>query len=119
MKCESEQYRYARVEGYRITLTALEERFTDRAINLEEMELAVAALLAKETLCAPWRTSEAERAGCRDGMRLAAHEFLSQYREAIRNLRLNRSWAGSSHSPQRAGVENGHPPDCPDTSGKS
>ena len=25
----------------------------------------------------------AERAGCREGMRLAAHEFLSQYREAI------------------------------------
>ena len=89
MKCESEQYRYARVEGYRITLTALEGRFTDKAINLEEMKLAVAVLLAKETICAPWRTSEAERAGCREGMRLAAREFLSQYREAMRNFRLS------------------------------
>jgi hypothetical protein len=89
MKCESEQYRYARVEGYRITLTALEERFTDRAINLEEMELAVMEQLAEEALCAPWRTSETERAGCREGMRLAALQFLSQYREAIGNLSLN------------------------------
>ncbi len=90
MKCESEQYRYARVEGYRITVTALEGRFTDKAINLEEMKLAVAVLLAKETICTPWRTSEAERAGCREGMRLAAREFLSQYREAMRNFRLSR-----------------------------
>ena len=90
MNRESEQYRFARIEGYRITLTHLEERFKDRAVNLEEMEMAVAEQLAKKTLCAPWRTSETERAGCREGMHLAAHEFLSQYREAIRNLKLNR-----------------------------
>jgi len=90
MHLESEQYRFARVEGYIITLARLQEQFEDTAVNLEEMETAVAGQLAKENLCAPWRTSETERAGCREGMRLAAHEFLSQYREAIRNLRLNR-----------------------------
>jgi len=58
-------------------------------VNLEEMEAAVAEQLAKENLCAPWRTSETERAGCREGMRLAAFQFLSQYREAMRNLRLS------------------------------
>ena len=73
-----------------ITLARLEEQFKDRAVNLEEMEAAVAEQLAKETLCAPWRTSETERAGCREGMRLAALQFLSQYREAMRNLRLSR-----------------------------
>jgi hypothetical protein len=29
------------------------------------MEADVAEQLAKETLCAPWRASETERAGCR------------------------------------------------------
>ena len=87
---ESEQYRFARIEGYRITLTLLEERFKDRAVNLEKMEVAVIEQLAKENLCAPRRTSETERAGCRAGMRLAAIQFLSQYRELLRNLSLNR-----------------------------
>jgi hypothetical protein len=64
-------------------------KFGDIAVNLEEMEAGAVEQLAKEDLCAPWRTSETERSGCREGMRLAAHEFLSQYREAIRKLRLN------------------------------
>lgn len=90
MHRESEPYRFARVEGYIITLARLQEQFEDTAVNLEEMEAAVARELTKENLCAPWRTSEAERAGCREGMRLAGLQFLSQYREAIRNLSLNR-----------------------------
>ena len=48
MNRESEQYRFARIEGYRITLARLEEQFKDRAVNLEEMEAAVAEQLAKE-----------------------------------------------------------------------
>jgi len=76
---ESEEYRFARIEGYRITLTRLEEQFKDRAINLEKMEAAVIEQLAKENLCAPWRTSETERAGYRAGI-----QFLSQYWEAMR-----------------------------------
>jgi hypothetical protein len=89
MKRESEQYRYARIEGYRITLAHLEDQFRDAAVNLEQMEATVVKQLAEETLCAPWRTSERERAGCREGMRLAALQFLSQYRKAIGNLSLN------------------------------
>ena len=87
MHRESEQYHFARIEGYRITLAHLEDQFREAAVNLDQMEAAVAEQLAKETLCAPWRTSETERAGCREGMRLAAREFLSQYREALRNFR--------------------------------
>lgn len=89
MNCKSEQYRFARIEGYCITLIRLEEQFKDRAVNFEKMVAAVREQLAKENLCAPWRTSETERAGCRAGMRLAGIHFLSQYREALRNLRLN------------------------------
>lgn len=87
---KSEQYRFARIEGYRITLICLEEQFKDRAVNLNEMEAVVIEQLAKENQCAPWRRSETERAGCREGMRLAAIEFLSQYREALRNLTSHR-----------------------------
>ena len=90
MNRESEQYSFARIEGYFITLARIEEQFKDTAVNLEQMEAAVARQLAKENLCAPWRTSESERAGCREGMRRAAHQFLSQYREALRDLRLKR-----------------------------
>jgi hypothetical protein len=81
--------RFARIEGYRITLTRLEEQFKDRAVNLEKIDTAAIEQLAKANLCAPWRTSEPERAGCRAGMRLAAFKFLSRYPEAIRNLGLN------------------------------
>jgi hypothetical protein len=90
MDRDFELYRFARIEGYIITLARLQEQFEDTAVNLEEMEAAVVRQLAKENLCAPWRTSETDRAGCREGMRLAAHQFLSQYREALRDLRLNR-----------------------------
>jgi hypothetical protein len=89
MHRESEQFRFARIEGYIIMLARLQVKFEDRAVNLEEMEASVVEQLAKENLCAPWRTSETERAGCREGMRLAALQFLTQYREAMRNLRLN------------------------------
>jgi hypothetical protein len=88
MNRESEQYRFARIEGYRMTLRSLEERFKDSAVNVEEMEAAVAEQLSNRTLCAPWRSSEAERAGCHEGMRLAAVQFLSQYRDAIRSLEV-------------------------------
>jgi len=75
MHRESEQYRFALIEGYRITLSRLEEQFKDKAVNLEEMETAVANQLSKKALCAPWRRSEAEREGCLEGMRLAANVF--------------------------------------------
>ena len=85
MNRESEQYRFARVEGYQTTLAHLEEQFRDRAVDLGEMEAAVAEHLRQEWLCAPWRKSETERAGCREGMRLAGLQFLSQYREVLLN----------------------------------
>jgi hypothetical protein len=91
MNRESEQYRFARVEAYHTTLANLEKQFSVRAVSLEEMETAVAEQLAKERLCVPWRKSEDERAACRDGMRLAALQFLSQYQEALELLGMQRS----------------------------
>jgi len=85
---ESEHYRFARLEAYHAELAHLKEQFRDRAVNLGEMEAAVAEHLRQEWLCAPWRKSENERAGCREGMRLAGLQFLSQYREAAQHLGL-------------------------------
>ena len=90
MNRESEQYRFARLEAYHATLAHLEEQFRDKAVNLEEMEAAFAEHLGPEWLCAPWRKSANERAGCREGMRLAGLQFLSQYREAIEFLSMHR-----------------------------
>ena len=91
MNRKSEQYRFARIEGYRITLMRLEEQFKDSAVNLEKMEAAVSEQLAKENLCASWRRTDVERAGCREGMRIAAAQFLSQYREVIKHLTVSRT----------------------------
>ena len=53
MNRESEQYRFARIEGYIIMLARLQEQFEDTTLNLEEMEAAVTRQLAKEnSLCA-------------------------------------------------------------------
>lgn len=76
MNRELPQYRLARIEGYRITRARLEQQFSDRAIDVQEVEEAVAAEIKAESLCAPWRRSEIERAGCREGVRRAALEFL-------------------------------------------
>jgi hypothetical protein len=86
MNRESEEYRFARIEAYRITLARLGNQFCDKAVNLEKIQEFAASELANEADCAPWRQSETERAGCREGMQVAAAEFLLQYREAMRNL---------------------------------
>jgi hypothetical protein len=89
MNRESEEYRLARIEAYRITLARLGNQFCDKAVNLEKMQEFAASELANEAHCAPWRQSETERAGCREGMRIAAAEFLSQYQKAMRDLILS------------------------------
>lgn len=86
MNHESEEYRFARIEAYCITLARLGSQFCDKAVNLDQMQEFAASELAKEAHCAPWRQSETERAGCREGMRLAVIQFLTQYREIMRGL---------------------------------
>jgi hypothetical protein len=47
MNREPEEYRFARIEGYRITLAGLENPFRDKAVKLEEMEAVAAEYLWK------------------------------------------------------------------------
>ena len=86
MNREMEQYRFARIEGYRITHARLQEQFVDKGISFEALECAVALELAATLPCAPWRKSEIEQVACREGMRLAALEFFWENHQAMRHV---------------------------------
>jgi hypothetical protein len=85
---EFQQHRLARIEGYNITRALLQSRFANGIGDPGEFEKAIAAQLAMPpTTIAAWRQSEMERAGCREGMRLAALEFYWEHREETRLAR--------------------------------
>ncbi len=88
MNHELQQYRFARIEAEKITRARLDAQLNSRVTNADELENAIAQLLAAETpTCVPWRRSEIEQSGCRDGIRLAALEFFWSRRREL--LRLN------------------------------
>lgn len=80
MNQELQQYRFARIEAQNITRARLEAQFRDGIINLEELEQAIERQLTTEPTCTPWRKSEVEQDGCREGMRIAALEFYWTHR---------------------------------------
>lgn len=80
MSRELQQYRLARIEAQNITRARLEAQFKDGIGSLEEPEKAIKQLLMAEPTCTPWRQSEAEQAGSRDGMQMAALEFYWAHR---------------------------------------
>jgi hypothetical protein len=75
MNREYQQYRFARIEAKAITRARLEAQFNEGTGGLEEAEKAIEQLITMEATCTPWRQSEVEKAGSRDGTRLAALEF--------------------------------------------
>jgi len=83
MDHEFRQYRFARIEGEKITRARLEARFKDGIPSLEEFEKAIREHMTTEPTCTPWRKSEAEHAGCREGMRMAALEFYWECRNLV------------------------------------
>ena len=48
--------------------------------GLDEVEKAIKQLIMTEPTCTPWRQSEVERAGSRDGTRMATLEFYWAHR---------------------------------------
>ena len=80
MDREFQQYRFARIEAQNITRTRLEAQFKDETGGLEQIEKAIEQLIMTEPTCTPWRQSEVERAGFRDGTRMAALEFYWAHR---------------------------------------
>ena len=92
MNPEFQQYRFARIEGHNITRARLEAQFKDGIADLDELERAIAQQLTVEPAsCAPWRKSEIEQSGCRDGRRMAALEFYWSHRQELRRVSLNNS----------------------------
>ena len=80
MNRKFQQYRFAHIEAQNITKARLEAQFKDGIGGLEEVEKAIEQLIMAESTCTPWRTSEVERAGSRDGTRMAALEFYWAHR---------------------------------------
>ena len=95
MNREFEQYRFARIEGRNVTRARLQSQFQDGINDLDELEKAIALELTMETPCTPWRKSEIEQIGCREGTRLAIHEFFGELRRQIAIVALD------SNSPPR------------------
>jgi hypothetical protein len=80
MNREFQQYRLARIEAHSITRTRLEAQFKDGISGLEVVEKAIEQLITTGTMCTPWRQSEVEHAGSRDGRQMAALEFYWAHR---------------------------------------
>ena len=92
MNAEFQRYRFARIEGHNITRARLEAQFKDGITNLDELEELIAQQLTEEpTNCAPWRKSEIEQAGYREGMHMAALEFFWSRRQELRRASLDNS----------------------------
>ena len=92
MNAEFQQYRFARIEGHNITRARLEAQFKDGITNLNELDDVIAQqLTAEPTNCAPWRKSEIEQTGYREGMHLTALEFFWSHRQELRCADRNNS----------------------------
>jgi hypothetical protein len=88
MNSDFQQYRFARIEGHNITRTRLEAQFRNGIADLDELENAIAKQLAAEpTNCAPWRKTEIEQTGCREGIWMAALEFYWSRRQELRRCK--------------------------------
>ena len=83
-----QEYRFSWIEAQNITRARLEAQFKDGIGNLEEIEKAIEQLITPEPTCVPWRTSEIEQAGSRDGTRTAALKFYWAYRRRAISDRL-------------------------------
>ena len=80
MNRQFREYRFARIEAEKITRARLEAQFKDGTSDPEELQKAIEQLLATEETCTPWRNSELEQTGSRDGTRMAALEFYWAHR---------------------------------------
>lgn len=90
MNPDFQQYRFARIEGHNITRARLETQFRNGITDLEELESAIAnQLIAEPANCVPWRRTEVEQVGFREGIRMAALEFYWSRRQELRRASQN------------------------------
>jgi hypothetical protein len=84
MNREFQQYRFAWIEAHNIARARLESQFKDKQDDFTKLESAIERELAEPNNCVPWRTSDVEQMGCRDGARLAALEFFWAHHRDLR-----------------------------------
>jgi hypothetical protein len=76
MNQDLQSYRFARIDAYNIARARLAEHFKEGITDIEAFEATIAHELAMRPAdCAPWCTSQVEKMGFLDGVRLAALEF--------------------------------------------
>ena len=83
MEGEFQRYRFARIEAQNITKARLETQFKNTVTEIEALERTIQRLLTSEVSSTPWRNSEIENAGSRDGTRMAALEFYWTHRRRL------------------------------------
>jgi len=83
MKREFKQYRFAWIEANNIARARLESQFKDKLDDFAKLERAIERELAEATKGVPWRKSEVEQRGSRDGARMAALEFFWAHRQEL------------------------------------
>ena len=83
MNQQFREYRFARIEAEKITRARLEAQFEAGINDSEQFEKTIEQLLTIETTCTPWRNSELEQVGSRDGTRMAALEFYWTHRRRL------------------------------------
>ena len=77
-------YRFALIEAKNITRSRLEAEFRDGIASASALKNAIERQLTTEQSCTPWRVTEAERRGSKDGARMAALEFYWEHRHGFR-----------------------------------
>ena len=98
MNRELQQYRFAWIEGNNIARARLESQFKDKPGDFEKLERAIERELAEPTNWVPWRTSDVEQRGSRDGARMAALEFFWARRHEFRHECLATAFENSHSS---------------------
>ena len=83
MNREFQQYRFALIEARNIARARLESQLNGEIVDVQKVERAIEQELAEPTNYAPWRRSEVEQIGCRDGARMAALEFFWAHRHEV------------------------------------
>ena len=95
-------YRFALIEAKNITRTRLEAEFKDGIASAHMLENAIERELTAERTCTPWRITDAEQQGSRDGTRMAALEFYWEHRHDLqpaKDLTQNRPETPSEAQP--------------------
>jgi hypothetical protein len=88
MNREFQQYRFALIEAHNIARARLEAQFKGGITDFATVEKAIEQELAEPTKCPPWRKSEIEQMGCRDGAWMAVLEFFWVHRHALQRESL-------------------------------